>query len=32
MYLGTIRPYKQGDGNALQRFANAIDAWAKGEK
>ena len=25
-------PYKQGDGNALQRFANAIDAWAKGEK
>lgn len=25
-------PYKQGDNNALSRFANAIDAWAKGEK
>lgn len=25
-------PYKQGDANALTRFANAIDAWAKAEK
>ncbi|TXH28568.1 MAG: hypothetical protein E6Q99_02300 [Elusimicrobia bacterium] len=25
-------PYKQGDANALTRFANAVDAWAKGEK
>jgi hypothetical protein len=25
-------PYKQGDGNALARFTNAVDAWAKGEK